>query len=949
MNRNWRLVQGIFIVAIFAASAVIGLCPLDAATLSGKIIDGSSGEALYRATVAIESIQDARNNDGTLTDQGGKFQLAELIPGNYRVIVSYVGFVPQELAVTIPETNDPPLLQVRMIPTAINVDAVTVTTSRRPEKLLEAPAAVSVIDAATVEARSTLTPTEHLKGVSAVDVATTGLNQSSAVVRGFNDIFSGALLVLADNRIARVPSLRFNAYNFISTTNDDIERIEIVSGPGSALYGPNAADGVMHIISKSPFSSQGTIVSVGGGERDLVTGSFRHAGSSNSRVGYKLSARYYQGNDWEWYDRENEPDSVRLYRQTVDGREYVGGLQPNERDFEIKKISADGRLDFLLNQDMSLIINGGFNRGNSIELTGLGAAQAINWTYLFGQARYMYKDLFIQGFVNASDAGDTYLLRTGQLIVDKSKLWGAQVQHRYEPAEPFSLTYGIDALFTRPNTEATINGRNEEDDNINELGVYLQSETWLNEKFKLVTAARVDNHNKLENLVVSPRAALSFQPNPNQNLRFTYNRAYNTPDNNNFYLDILQAEDPFGVGAGFASALGFSPNIDIRVQGVPETGFHWRVNENGAQFRSPFAPLAGLSSSDFIDFNDPAFTNVMWTAGKGAVQAGFAAELTAKGLPEESVNAMVTSLAALTPSMITGVDNKLRIFNPNDPGFEEFSLDDLHDIERLKPTITQTFEIGHKGIIGERLRFSIDAYHSLKKNFVGPLTVETPNVFLDDEDLTAALATAFAAALADPENAVNAATLASLDENGDGLVDDLVNMYVSGVAPIPFGTVSPLEALDPEALLITYRNFGDISYSGTDLSLAYHLNRNWNVSGTYSYISDNLFKKGDNQAHDIHLNAPRNKFGLALDYTNPEWGLTAQSRFRHVDAFDMSSPYVGTTVEAYDVVDFNVGFEVMDGTRASLTVQNILDNKHVEFIGAPEVGRLAILRMSKTF
>ena len=83
------------------------------------------------------------------------------------------------------------------------------------------------------------------------------------------------------------------------------------------------------------------------------------------------------------------------------------------------------------------------------------------------------------------------------------------------------------------------------------------------------------------------------------------------------------------MGAGFEPALGFSPNIDIRVQGVPETGFHWRINDNGAQYRSPFAALdpRGITSTDFIDFNDPIFANVMWGVGSGAVQAGFAGEL----------------------------------------------------------------------------------------------------------------------------------------------------------------------------------------------------------------------------------------------------------------------------------------------------------------------------------
>ena len=131
------------------------------------------------------------------------------------------------------------------------------------------------------------------------------------VVRGFNNVFSGTLLTLTDNRIARVPSLRVNAFNFIPLTNDDVERIEVVLGPGSALYGPNSADGVMHIITRSPFASQGTSVNVGMGERSLRQTAFRHAGALGDRLGYKVSAQYYTGTEWEYTD----PEEVKARKQ----------------------------------------------------------------------------------------------------------------------------------------------------------------------------------------------------------------------------------------------------------------------------------------------------------------------------------------------------------------------------------------------------------------------------------------------------------------------------------------------------------------------------------------------------------------------------------------------------------------------------------------------------------
>ncbi|MDH4034691.1 MAG: TonB-dependent receptor, partial [candidate division Zixibacteria bacterium] len=589
----------------------------------------------------------------------------------------------------------------------------------------------------------------------------------------------------------------------------------------------------------------------------------------------------------------------------------------------------------LVNEDLSLRLNSGFNRASSIELTGLGAGQAIDWTYNYYQARMKYKDLFVQGFVNMSDAGDTYLLTSGRLIVDKSRLWVAQLQHRYSPSERVNLTYGLDAIYTRPNTEATINGRHEDDDSIDELGAYLQSDMKLNDQFKLIAAARVDDNNRLKDMVFSPRAALVYQPKPGQNFRATYNRAYSTPDNNNLFLDILQKPDVFGIGASFSGVLGYEPNIDLRVQGVPETGFTWRMTDAGPSFRSPFAPLAGLTSSDYIAFNDPAFTNVMWTVGRGAVLAAVPAGLQ-------------TAVASVTPPVVTGVNNTLMTLDPDIGTFVPSTVDDIADIERLEPTITQTFELGYKGNVGNRFSFSVDAYRTNKDNFIGPLTVETPNIFMDPATLAAYLGPEFAANYAAADPATQAA-LDNLDANGNGPVDELTAMFVGGAAGIPFGTASPEQAYVPDAVMVTYRNFGDVSFYGADFAFACHLHRNWDLGGVYSYVSKNFFEKNEDQVHDINLNAPRHKVGLSLRWAHPEHGLNAQTRFRWVDEFDMDSPFFGSTVESYYLFDLNVGVKLFEATNLSLTIQNVLDEKHIEFVGGPELGRLAIARVTQTF
>jgi iron complex outermembrane receptor protein len=814
-----------------------------------------------------------------------------------------------------------------------------------------------VIDSDEIEARTTLTPAAHVKGMPAVDMASTGLNQSNVVMRGFNNVFSGAMLFLVDNRIARVPSLRYNAYNFISTVNDDIERIEMVSGPGSALYGPNSASGIMHIITKSPLSSKKTAVSVGGGERELFLGSFIHSNNFNNRVGYKISGQYYRGIDWKSYDPDYEPDSIRVFRPTPYGPVYESEIQENKRDFDTEKISGECRVDYLVNPDLSVVANGGLNRSSGIEITSLGSAQAVDWTYYFGQLRLNWKDLFAQVYMNGSDAGETYLLRTGQLIIDKSKFWSGQIQHYYGLNDKINLTYGFDSFFTPPNTEYTLNGRNEDKDNINEYGIYLQTELRVTQRLKLIEATRLDSHSRLDGLIFSPRSAVSYQYNDDNNFRITYNRAYSTPYNTNFYLDILQAEDPFGIGGALEPFVGFNPGIDVRVQGVPEDGFHWSVNSSGPRFRSSFAPLdpRGIGEDDFIDFNDPIFTNVMWSAGRDLVIGGFAEILAGFGIPSSTIDSLTNSIQAVTPATVSGVNNDLMIFDANSGAFEPFGIDQLTDIDPLEPSYTNTFEIGYKGNLANKFKLAVDLYYTKRNNFISPLVIETPNVFLDQATLEDYLTAEFGSALADSANIEHSAILELLDlpqygGNGDGSpADELTNIFSYGTAQIPFGTVTPIEAYDPEDVLVTFRNFGDVSLYGLDFSISFDLNRYWSLGGNYSYLSKNIFRRSEDLIHDILLNSPRNKASVFTQYKNERIGFGSHTRCRYIDAFDMYGPFLGTRVESYIILDQHLIFSVSENTRFTLTIQNLLDNKHIEFVGAPKLGRLAILRITHSF
>jgi len=121
---------------------------------------------------------------------------------------------------------------------------------------------------------------------------------------------------------------------------------------------------------------------------------------------------------------------------------------------------------------------------------------------------------------------------------------------------------------------------------------------------------------------------------------------------------------------------------------------------------------------------------------------------------------------------------------------------------------------------------------------------------------------------------------------------------------------------------------------------------NWSLGANYSFVSNDFFEDVN-----IALNAPKNKFGANVQYTNTGLGLGMGLRTRYVQGFPVrSGVYVGE-VESYYTVDFSAGYDIPLGPkpRLSVTIQNLLDHKHQQFVGTPIIGRLAIARLTQTF
>ena len=448
------------LLALGALPVVASGLAAQSGTITGKVTNAESGRPIENASV--KATMSGGSTFGAVSGADGAFRIVNLPDGAYTVSVTAIGYAPKRSDNVQPGA----VLTITMTPRTNVLEQTVVTASRaRPEKVLDAPAQILTVSSQQIEERPAVTVTDHLRATPGVDINRGGIAQSNVVARGFNNAFSGSMLMLQDYRFAGVPSLRVNVPFLFTGTNEDIDRMEVLLGPASALYGPNSASGVLHVITKSPFQSQGTTISLDGGERSVLRAGLRHAGKLNDKVAYKLSGEYMQGKDWEY----NDPSEPATFPNRLNVPEARRG-KSNARNFDIQRYTTEARLDIRPREGMEAISTVGFtNIGSALELTGAnGSAQIKGWTYTSLQQRFRWNKLFAQVFMNLSDAGNdtstsvkgTYLLRSGQPIVDQSRVAAGQLQHGFDLGSKQSFIYGGDYIWTNPRTGGTINGSN---------------------------------------------------------------------------------------------------------------------------------------------------------------------------------------------------------------------------------------------------------------------------------------------------------------------------------------------------------------------------------------------------------------------------------------------------------------------------------------------------------
>ena len=921
-------------------------------SVSGTVTDMTDGLPLAGANVLVFG-ENGVMVTGAATGEDGTYRIVSVPAGPYTLQARFLGYQAYETDIRVVSGQNL-TVDIRLSATGFELNTVVITGSRREEKVLEAPASISVLTSDDVTRAVGTSSIEALRNTTGVDMAQTGIDRREVVLRGFNNAFSGAAYVLTDYRHAAVASLAVNIYSIMPNMNIDVDRVEVVRGPGSALYGAGVDSGVIHFLSKDPFAHPGTTVSASLGERNFVGMQARHAGVLGARqnIGYKITGMYGRADDWEM-DPEDPIDAVQL----------EGDVVPRKNDYS--KAGLNGTLEYRFSDRGSVIANAGYAGLTATVLSGIGTLQAIDFGYTYGQVRFQYDRFFAQAYMNKNRAGESFVYDQAsdvpgeaKPVVDNGVMYNVQAQYDVDLGPRQNVIAGVDLELTRPDTKGTILGRNENDDDISEYGAYVQSLTRITPKLDLTLALRGDYNNVVDKFQVSPRAALVVKPVDGHSFRLTYNRAFSSPSSNSNFLDIVAATDPLVVRAR-GSAYGFTWERDAAGNLLATSLLPNRLGQThaiGAELDAIYELVyAGLAATD------PELI-----AGLLQQQGIPANAQVVQGLVQ-LLNPALTSVSGLSPGILA---------LPNlTTGATDLNVPPPVDVKPLAQTITQTIEVGYKGLFENRLLVTVDAYWTKKKNFVGPLLLESPLVVTPNlaTDLAAALATGIQG------NAMLSGAIGQL-----GLTPAQVAAIVVGFAeedlPAAVGIVQAVEndpgvGVAPE-LMLTYRNFGNLSYAGVDFGFEFMATDRLSVFGNASWVSDNFFDESeldeDGTGLELALNASAFKGRLGVTFDTGA-GLSFTVAGRYTDTFPIrSGPYAGV-LPSYTLVDLNVGYDLghaVPGLRLDLGISNLLSWRadtvdpawtgnpaaleggfgyHREFIGGPLMGRLGMLRATYSF
>lgn len=487
------------------------------ANIVGHILDKNTKEHLPYITVALKG-----TTIGTVTDATGHYFLKNLPEGEFMLEVSSIGYktVTRKVVLKKGKTLEE---DFEIEEDAVALDGVVVSANRSETTRRLAPTLVNVVDLKLFEQTNSTTLAQGLSFQPGVRVESNCQNCGFQQVR-INGLDGPYTQILLDSR--PIFSALSGVYGIEQIPASMIERVEVMRGGGSALFGSSAIAGTINIITKEPIRNSGmlshTLTGIGGNAFDNSTSLNASLVTDDQRAGLYI---FGQNRHRAAYDHDDDGYSEipKLHGQTVGFRSYLKTSLYSKLTFEYHHMEEFRRGGDLLNrppheaniaEQVEHSINGG---GLKFDYFSPDEKHRFN---VFASAQHIDRNSYYGGGQDPNAYGKTNDLN-----------WMAGSQYIYSFGKcifmPSDLTVGIE--FNQDKLKDNMWGYNRQVNQTVKIGsAFLQNE-WKNDKWGILIGGCLDKHNLIDNIIFSPRANLRFNLTEDINFRLSYSSGFRAP------------------------------------------------------------------------------------------------------------------------------------------------------------------------------------------------------------------------------------------------------------------------------------------------------------------------------------------------------------------------------------------------------------------------------------
>jgi iron complex outermembrane receptor protein len=445
------------------------------------------------------------------------------------------------------------------------LEAEVTSVSKKSEKLSDASAAVFVVTAEDIRRSGARTIAEALRLAPGIQVSRFDANKWAVSSRGFNDTFSNKLLVLMDDRSVYTPLFSGVFWDVQDTMIEDIDRIEIIRGPGATLWGANAVNGVINIITKSAQQTQGALITTGTGTHEAYNAAVRY--------GDRLGA------DGAW----------RMYAKGFDRGPYVNA-NGGDADDQWDALRGGFRMDLDATAQDAITVQGDIYTGRedqTLDLPGtLTALPAWPQKYSadFSGANLLAR--WRRAYGDASDfAVQLYYDRThrNQAVIEEDRdTVDFDLQHRFQVTANQEMVWGLGYRFTFDDIRNGKRVAMVPDSRSDRLySAFVQDEVTLQPDKWWLTLGSKFEHNDYSGFEIQPSMRLRWKPVLQQTVWAAVSRAVRTPSRSDHDLRSNRSPETVALpfvpySATYQPAVFGDENFDSEELIAWELGYRWQ-------------------------------------------------------------------------------------------------------------------------------------------------------------------------------------------------------------------------------------------------------------------------------------------------------------------------------------------------------------------------------------